>query len=359
MKIRLFPILALLIFCTCCVKCCTAAPENTLDTTDLQKTVVLSIKLNKTIFALGEPIIATITVRNIGSTPVSTNWLSIDGRLALRLEVIDGTPIMMEALYGEVSNPFTHFLEPLKPGQAYTTAMDITRADIVESSPFFPRLAYFRDRSTSKINGYIVGPGVFKLNAIHVLDYTRTATSPPEGIYASTTFTIREPNQTEKEALKLFEWQPFFPEGQVDEAIKTDAEQTQINSITAFDKIWNSYRDTVYAPYALYYAARISQKMGDNSEAISRYTTLEKSCKDFPLMTDLLYYKTIALRDAGNKYEAMVVAQKLREKYWNHLVAPTIVTRRKGSPLRNMITDLEAVTSGAFKSMFSDHKTNN
>ncbi len=329
-----------LLICGCCIIGCSSPLNNTPKATKASDPVILTLKLNMTVFALGEPIVATVTVRNAGKTPVTTNWFSINGGFALRLETIDGTPIMMDAEYGETAHPLTHFMEPLKPGQAYTTTLDITRADIAESSSYFPRLAHFRERLTSKIGGYIVSPDTYKLKAVQVLDYTRTSTSQPKGVYTSATFTIREPNETEKEALRLFETQPLFTNDEDSEARKTDAEQSQLEAISAFDKIWNDYRDTVYAPYALYYAARVSQKMGDNSGAIRKYETLESSSKDFPLMADLHYYKTIALKDSGKKDKALIVGQQLKDKYWDHIVAPTVETKCKGSSLRNLVSDL-------------------
>ncbi len=353
MAIRSYSILALLIFCTCCMKYCTAAPEETPKSMDSQTSVILSIEFNKAIYAVGESIITTLSVRNVGNIPKTAEWLSMGGECLLYLENEEGNSILMPALHADTAHPTFVFAEPLNPGQAYSTTFDLTRLDISGSSLLFPRLAWMPAVRRTRIDRYVVGPGTYKLKAIQVVDVPHDPKYPATLIEGARSFIIREPNIREKEALNLFELQPFFASEQDKDSRKANAHQSQLDTITAFDKVWNNYRDTVYAPYALYYAARISQKMGDNSGAVSRYTTLEKSCRDFPLMADLLYYKTIALRDAGNKYEAMVVAQKLKDRYWNHLVAPTIETRRKGSPLRNMITDLEAVTSGAFKSMFA------
>ncbi len=327
-----------LLFCAFCVGGCNGVPDKSAKNTKTTGGIVLSIDFNKKEYVMGEPVVAEVSVRNTGNVPIYANWFSLDGDFTLKLENMDGTRIHTRHFFWSVSKPLSRFEESLNPGEIYTTAMDITRA-ICGSSELCPSLARHQYPAT-KISGYVVGSGTFKLKAIHALNYRRNPAGSAKGIYASTTFTIRKPNHTEKTALKLFETQPFFASEDAEESRKTNAEQSQLESIAAFDKIWNNYRDTVYAPYALYYAARVSQKMGDNSEAIRKYETLESSSKDFPLIADLLYYKTIALKDSGKKDKALIVGQQLKDKYWDHLVAPTIATQRNGSSLRNLVSNL-------------------
>ena len=304
--------------------------------------IVISIDFNKTEYALGEPVITTISVKNNGVLQKTADWISFNYSCLLHLEDMKGRNIMMSRVYGDIAIPIFIFNDTLKPGQAYSATFDLTRADVSSSSIQFPRLAKMPHFVNNRIDGYVVGPGTYRLIAEQLVDRPAKVTEPAYKVDGSGTFTIRESDEREKQALKLFETQPFFfiETETENEARKADAEQSQLDAMSAFDRVWNNYRDTVYAPYALYYAARVSQKMGDNSGAINRYTILERSCKDFPLMADLLYYKTIALKDSGKKDEAIVVGQQLKEKYWDHLVAPTVETKRKGSSLRNLVSDL-------------------
>lgn len=333
-------IITIICLFACCFLGCNKTSDNVSGDTKPVNAPTLTVQFNKTEYVLGEPIIASISVTNGSNTPFYANWLSFGGGFGLRLEKKDGTRVELIQLLSEAEHPMFRFEEPLKHLQSYTTAFDLVRLDVSGSSAFFPRLSLYPSLGTDKIRGYVVEPGTFKIKVIQALTARLNPPGSATALDAYATFTIREPNDREKEALKLFELQPILVGKSADEARKADAEQSQLGCIAAYDKIWNSYRDTVYAPYALYYAARVSQKMGDNAGAVNRYTTLQESAKDFPLMADLLYHKTIALRDSGKKEEAATAAQTLKEKYWNHMAAPTIEYEQRGSRIRNLISEL-------------------
>ena len=72
--------------------------------------------------------------------------------------------------------------------------------------------------------------------------------------------------------------------------------------------------------------------------AAARYALLLREYPKFPLEADALYYMALAQKGAGQTAALRKTALKVRDKYWNHLVAPDVPMREKGSRIQMLLT---------------------
>lgn len=305
------------------VTACASVPATAaLEKADLR----LSVDLGKGTYVLGEPIVARLTVTNMGNTTVTSRWFSYTSKLFLRLEDTEGRAAPLEVEYGRTERPLTFWERPLAPGETVSTAFDLTRGDIVASSGFFPKLAKFAYPQRAKIPGYTIGPGTYRLVARH-------GVGSGSELKATAEFTIRAPTEAEREALLLFESNAYFD--------GPDAEWSQLHTIADYSAIWREHLTTPFAPCALYYAARLLQQRGRPDAAITKYALLRKERPTFPLMAEVLYYETLALYDSGRVDEAKALAKAKLLKFKNHLVGPDVETREKGSRIELLLAKLD------------------
>jgi tetratricopeptide (TPR) repeat protein len=296
--------------------------------------LILSLDLNKQSYILGEPIVVLASLTNKSNVSVDDHWFSFGIGFYLRLETDTGQPVMMERIYTQRARILTDWAATLSSGQTITTANDLTRGDPVGTSPTTPRIARGVIFRKGKITGYAIAPGTYRLIAIHDLRKHKLPDGGRIRLETSKEFTVRAPQGAEKEALALFETQAFFSgEG---------AAESQKNALAAYDKIWNEYRATPFAQYALYYSARILQTQGKLSEAEAKYSLLLEQFPDFPLLADALYYQTLIERDLKQSDKAQKSALKLREKFKNHLVAPDVPMKNHtpGSRVRILLKNM-------------------
>lgn len=292
----------------------------------------LSIDFNKACYVLGEPIIVRLSISNVGTEPITERWFAYTRGFYLDLENAAGTRVGMEELESEKEQIITDVVCALQPGETVSTAFDLTRGDIAASSPFFPKLARILFPTEPVIREYVVKHGTYRLFVMHRLQMNKSDGEVPACMKASKEFTVLPPNDEQTKALVFFETIPRFD--------RAGAEASQANALADYDLVWKQYRSTPFAPYALYYSARILQRQGDLTNALAKYSELRQACPDFPLIADLLYYQATALIDAGKASDAKAVASLLESQFSNHLVSPDVATKEKGSPVRLLLDRL-------------------
>ncbi len=309
-----------------------AAPEHPTGLTlsvDFNKT---SYFLGEPVYVLGEPVVVRLSICNTSGRPITDRWFSYTRGFYLSLENAAGRRVHMEETEGERVQRITDFVYILAPGQTVTTAFDLTRGDIIARSECFPRLARWVRRDEQWVPGYVVEPGTYRLRVTQDLRMNKAEDGGLIRLRCSKEFTIREPNNVEKQALALFASQP--------RSSGPGEETSQITALADYEYLWKTYRETPYAPYALYYAARILQYQNRFSAALADYALLMQEFPQFPLRADALYYQTLALRAAKQSEQAGATALMLRDQFKNHLIAPDVATKDKGSRIQLLLSQM-------------------
>lgn len=300
----------------------------------------MHISLDKHSYVIGEPITATVTITNTGDKPVTDRWFAYARGFHLRLEDTTGKRIAMNVLFADIAQDITNWVKTLSPGEMVSTSFEITRGDIVAGSAFFPRLACRRTESETRVPGYVVKPGTYRLVARHYLELNRWPGEPLNELRASVEFALRPADPQEQAVLSLFEAQPSFT--------GTGADESQTNALAVYAQIVSEYPKSVFAPYALYYIGRIRQQRGETAAALDAYSRLISDYQAFPLMANAVYFKAKALLDAGERDQAKDVASTLRDRFPNYLVAPDVEMPKheKGSRIGLLLRDVGLEQAG-------------
>jgi hypothetical protein len=290
------------------------------DNTDPAKALTISAKLNKQNYIWGEPIVVTVTITNTGRQTISQRWFGTGGSFCCKVLDASGKGIPTVTAFSFIEQTYSDWNYALPSAKSISTSFDLLRGDPIDQNGTFPKLAIYHPR---KGIGYATKTGAYRSIFSYYLQDDSSGSPRLKLQDATVSFSIRSPNNEEKEALKLFEINYMFSSAR-DEKIT--------NAIGNFNKIYTQYFNTPYAPYALYYCGRLLQYRGANASALSKYATLLEHYPQFPLMEDLLYYQALALRDAKQPARAHIAAQYLHDHYKNHLVSPGVpMPRAKGN----------------------------
>jgi hypothetical protein len=312
----------------------------------------LEIKLNRQLYTLGEPVVATFTITNVGTRDREDVWFSYDNTLYIAVEDQAGETV---ELYGNLADTMlriTWWRRRLPPSASVTTTMDVMVGDVVEVSPFFLR-GEFADfmKEPLRVSQYALTPGSYTFRAAQAvgralhssLDIVRpegqaTVRDPNSGgrLRATAPFEVRKPTDQEQAALELFKLRPALESYGYPKVA-----QSQQDALEAYQTLIQKYPETPCAPYAQYYSGRILQVQKKFQEAAKAYEALLKKHPQFPLRADALYYLVSCYAKANEKAKGREVLQTLKKEFLNHLIAPTVPYQGKMSRVEAIEQELK------------------
>lgn len=286
--------------------------------------VAMDLSLNKDDFVIGEPIVLNIKLKNNGTEAADGLLFTVDGKCDIHMTDMNDKNIFMEHFESDMAFCRTGWKRSLNAGEIITTSLDITRGEIFNQEPACPTIARRFGIKNGKLPGYVIGPGKYILHVVHIYDVGHQEMASRRTI----SFSVRAPNEEESNALALFETVPQYESSIMDDA----EEQSILAASNAYDKVWNSYNNTVYAPYALYYAARLNQHTGNIEGAAQRYNTLLQKHPEFALKVDAAYYQALCMQKLGKIKEFNDSMDNLMKNHSNHLVS-TLSAHGRKSPI--------------------------
>jgi hypothetical protein len=300
--------------------------------------LALSVKLNKTEYVLGEPIVAEIKITNVGKYPINRRWFISIGYLTCSINDATGKIVVPDSYRTDQAFYALEWQHKLDPSQNLSIKFDLLRGDPIRNAPILPRYAYY---SPAYRKFASLKPGRYRVRVNYNLDDRADPRSKNILVAPVREFTVRAPSPFEKEGLQLFQQNIDYFKGK----------EIRVRILDTYEQLWRDYRATRYTPYAIYYSGRILQDKGENGRALAKYDLLLRRYPKFPLKEDLLYYQALALRDAKQPARARIAAQYLYDHYRNYLVTPNTPMpksagggRVKGSRIINFAKEMGVKT---------------
>ena len=277
----------------------------------------LEVRLNKSVYIVGEPIIVNLKITNLGTETVEGIWFSYVNTLRYEIRTVKGENLVpLFVYYSFYHRDVTLWRRQMQPQDAVTTAMDVMLGDIVEVSPDYERVE-FHDSQMGQASTHLK-EGVYSIEVSHKLP------KPLKGLMSATAkFQVRQPTEREKVALGLFHPRPYEVYNHKAQVIKTKTAAIE-ECLVSYQQLCRDYPDTVYAPYAAYYIGRLWQNQQKWADAITQYESILRKYPAFPLKADLLYYLCACYLDSMEKNQARQLFHELKREFPDHLSAPTV-----------------------------------